>query len=211
MIIFILLNFHVSLVMEAKLLLNTPDGCRIKECPLIKRSRLCNMHYNMSPALSRHRNINLATFGRRIVCLLSFLAPAVSGALGPAASVRSVSLGTQSGEGAPCLGTVPGQTQPLRAERCLPLNSHRDSGWSSDTEHGGGGRLRAVTSGPISLASGLLPQPGTAAWRGGFLCGQAKHSEPTEMRVWVFFLSWDSGRQFNSALLPMICFSGRNC
>lgn len=59
---------------------------------------------------------------------LSFVVPAVSGVLGPAASVQLVSLGTQSGEGALCPDTIPEQGLPLLAERCLLLNSHR--GWS---------------------------------------------------------------------------------
>ncbi len=83
--------------------------------------------------------------------------PAVSWVLGPAAFVRSVSLGTRSGEGALCLGTVP--------ERTLPLRDH-DSGWSSWRERGEGGRLPAVTSVPTALTSGLQPKLGTAAWRG---------------------------------------------
>lgn len=92
--------------------------------------------------------------------------PAVSRVLGPAPSVRSVSLETQCGEGALCLGTVPEQSLPLRAERCLLLSWLHDRGCSWRREHGGLGHLPGVTSVPISLASGLLPKPGTATWRG---------------------------------------------
>lgn len=91
----------------------------------------------------------------------SCLVPSGSPALGPAASVRSASLGTRCGVAAPCLGTEPDQSSPLQ-------NRHHDSGRSWRREHGGGGEghLPAVTSGPISLTSGLLPKPGTAAWGG---------------------------------------------
>lgn len=98
--------------------------------------------------------------------LASIDVPAESRAPGPAASVRLASLGIQYVEGALCLGTVPEQSPSLRAERCLLLTPHHDSGLSWRREHGAGGRLPWVTPVPNSRTSGLLPKPDTAAWRG---------------------------------------------
>lgn len=117
----------------------------------------------MCPPVNAQGNINLTVFLMEVPPV-SFVLPAVSAVPGPAASARSASWGTQSGEGALCPGTDP--------ERCLPPNQHRDSGWSWRREPGGGGHLPGVTSGPIALTSGLLPKPGTAAWRK--LCGQER-------------------------------------
>ncbi len=135
----------------------------------------------------------------------SFVVPSVSRALGRAASVRSVSSGTQSEEGALCLGTVSARNQPLWAERCLLLSWHRDSGRSWRREHGGRGRLPGVTSVPISLASGLLPKPGTAAWRGEVALRPSETTKKLKLLSCFWLVAVTGIVLLWAVLLPTLC------